>query len=164
MTTDEMIRASDRDRERTVGLLGDHFAAGRLDLAEFDSRVTAANAATTMGELAALGTDLPGGVAGRPEAATPNGPADTPPVRAPRPHLAPVHAAWAGWLTVGLVCIAIWVATSVAHGALLGFWPVWVIGPWGAALLLRTLSGQRGVVGPRGVSGPRGGCGWRAPW
>jgi hypothetical protein len=136
MPTGEMIRASDRDRERVVAALGDHFAAGRLDLGEFETRVGAAHAATTLGDLAALCTDLPGGAAGGPDNA-PSRPAP-PPVRRPRPHLGPVPAAW---IVTGLICIAIWAATSISRGTVLGFWPVWVIGPWGAALVMRGVSG-----------------------
>jgi hypothetical protein len=37
--------------------------------------------------------------------------------------------------------LGIWLATSVGAGAPLPFWPVWVIVPWGAALLARTIAG-----------------------
>src|SRR5262245_38690225 len=36
---DRAMRASDRDREAVVALLGEHTAAGRLTLAEFEERV-----------------------------------------------------------------------------------------------------------------------------
>lgn len=53
------IRASDIDRERLVADLGEHVAAGRLTLDEFDARTQRAYAARTMGDLAALTADLP---------------------------------------------------------------------------------------------------------
>jgi hypothetical protein len=59
MTTDGGIRASDDDRERTVEVLRDAYAAGRLDLDEFDQRTTAAYAAKTWGNLRELTSDLP---------------------------------------------------------------------------------------------------------
>jgi hypothetical protein len=59
MTTDGGIRASDDDRERTVEVLRDAYAAGRLDLDEFDQRTTAAYAARTWGDLRELTSDLP---------------------------------------------------------------------------------------------------------
>ena len=47
MPTDDAIRASDADREHAVGLLRDGYACGRLTLAEFDERTTAAFASKT---------------------------------------------------------------------------------------------------------------------
>jgi uncharacterized protein DUF1707 len=61
MSTDNAIRASDADRERAVEILRDGYASGRLTLAEFDERTTAAFASRTWGELRALTGDLPGG-------------------------------------------------------------------------------------------------------
>jgi hypothetical protein len=40
-----------------------------------------------------------------------------------------------------VIVLGIWLATSIAAGTLLPFWPVWVIVPWGAALLARTIAG-----------------------
>ena len=59
MPTDDAIRASDADREHAVGMLRDGYAAGRLTLAEFDERTTAAFTSRTWGELRALTKDLP---------------------------------------------------------------------------------------------------------
>jgi len=59
MPTDDAIRASDADREHAVGMLRDGFAAGRLTLAEFDERTTAAFTSRTWGELRELTKDLP---------------------------------------------------------------------------------------------------------
>lgn len=56
---DTGIRASDRDRERAVRLLGDAHAEGRLDLDELTERTGAAYAAKLWGELAELTADLP---------------------------------------------------------------------------------------------------------
>ncbi len=53
------IRASDADRERLAAELGEHVAAGRLTLDEFDTRTQQAYAARTMGDLATLTADLP---------------------------------------------------------------------------------------------------------
>jgi hypothetical protein len=52
------IRASDSDRERVISLLGESVADGRLTLGEHSERVERAYAARTLGELAALTTDL----------------------------------------------------------------------------------------------------------
>lgn len=53
------LRAADLDRDRVVAALGQHAAAGRLTLDEFDTRAQAAYAARTMADLAALTVDLP---------------------------------------------------------------------------------------------------------
>jgi hypothetical protein len=53
------LRASDDERHRTVELLGEHAAAGRITLAELEERVGRAYAATTRAELAGLTRDLP---------------------------------------------------------------------------------------------------------
>jgi hypothetical protein len=52
------LRASDTDRDRVVALLGEAAADGRLTLAEHSERVERACAARTLGELAALTSDL----------------------------------------------------------------------------------------------------------
>ena len=59
MPTDDAIRASDADREHAVGMLRDGYVAGRLTLAEFDERTTAAFTSRTWGELRQLTKDLP---------------------------------------------------------------------------------------------------------
>lgn len=61
MGTDDAIRASDADREHTVGILRDGYVVGRLTLAEFDERTTAAFISRTWGELRELTRDLPAG-------------------------------------------------------------------------------------------------------
>jgi hypothetical protein len=53
-----------------------------------------------------------------------------------------LRVVWGSWLSTALVVITIWAATSLASGDWLYFWPVWVIGPWGAVLLARTLTGD----------------------
>ena len=54
MPADDMIRASDADREHTVAVLGAGYTAGRLTLSEFDDRITAAFTSRTWGELRRL--------------------------------------------------------------------------------------------------------------
>jgi hypothetical protein len=53
------IRASDAERERVARFLAAAFTDGRLDLAEYDTRVAAAYAAVYRDELAPLIADLP---------------------------------------------------------------------------------------------------------
>ncbi len=54
------MRAGDRERQRVVEQLGEHFGEGRLTVDEFDERVVRAHAAVHLDELPALTADLPG--------------------------------------------------------------------------------------------------------
>jgi len=58
MYSDEHLRVSDAEREAVSGRLAEHFAAGRLDQAEFDDRVGRAMSAKTRGDLRGLFADL----------------------------------------------------------------------------------------------------------
>ncbi|GLZ36417.1 DUF1707 domain-containing protein [Actinokineospora sp. NBRC 105648] len=53
------IRVGTSDRERAIGALADHLAAGRLEVAEYEQRVGTAAAARTRADLLALFDDLP---------------------------------------------------------------------------------------------------------
>ena len=57
--SDQHIRVSDADRNAVAELLGQHYADGRLDQAEFDDRVGRTMAAKTRGDLTGLFDDLP---------------------------------------------------------------------------------------------------------
>jgi uncharacterized protein DUF1707 len=126
MTNDD-VRIGDAEREQVAQRLHVHVGSGRLDLAEFEQRIDAAYQARTRGELAAVLADLPERI------------------ERPRPAARPVAgriaaAAWANWLFVGVITVVIWAATSLGAGELLYFWPIWVIGPWGAALAMGTFA------------------------
>ncbi|RBY88679.1 DUF1707 domain-containing protein [Blastococcus sp. TF02A-26] len=147
------LRAADADRTAVAGLLGEHMAAGRLEVAEYEDRVARAYAARTYGELDALTTDLPPLPAGPSGAAPvpvpPAGATAAPERRLPdgqgRSGWGGTRAGeWASWLTTGAIVLTIWLATSLASGEWLYPWPIWVIGPWGAILLAQTLAGGRG--------------------
>jgi hypothetical protein len=56
---DEHLRVSDAERRDVADRLGEHFADGRLDQAEFDDRVGRAMGAKTRGDLNGLFSDLP---------------------------------------------------------------------------------------------------------
>jgi hypothetical protein len=56
---ESVLRASDDDRDAVLRALERHTAVGRLSLDDFDQRSTAALAAVTMDDLAALTADLP---------------------------------------------------------------------------------------------------------
>jgi hypothetical protein len=57
--SDQHIRVSDAERNAVAELLGNHYADGRLDQAEFDDRVNRTMAAKTRGDLLGLFDDLP---------------------------------------------------------------------------------------------------------
>ncbi len=154
---DPHLRAGDADRAAVAAALGEHMAAGRLTLAEYDERVARAYAAKTYGELAELTTDLPV-LPGRRTGSSPapaqpvraKGPAPVPAGRSPR-HPGSGADAWRAWFATALVVTTIWLLASLGSGEFSYFWPVWVIGPWGAVLVASTITGG----GRRGGDGHR---------
>ena len=58
MYSDQHLRVSDAEREAVRGRLAEHFAAGRLDRAQFDDRVGRAMSAKTRADLRGLFADL----------------------------------------------------------------------------------------------------------
>lgn len=139
---DPQMRAADTDREAIAGRLGDHMAAGRLSVAEYEDRVARAYAAKTYGELAELTADLPSPTHPSAPAARPSpaysGSCGAGGSWASRGYL---RTAWASWFTTSVIVLSLWLITSIASGGLLYFWPIWVVGPWGAVLLARTVTG-----------------------
>ncbi|WP_238432971.1 DUF1707 SHOCT-like domain-containing protein [Micromonospora tarensis] len=144
------MRAADADREAVAERLRIALNEGRLDLHEYDERLRQAYAARTYAELEALLTDLPpvtppqrSGLA--PAAAS--APAVDPPAGPPVPVTTRGGTArwlaevWLPYLNVVAVVVTIWAVTSLLSRELLYFWPVWVAGPWGAVLLIRTVTG-----------------------
>lgn len=157
MTDHADMRAGDADRDQTTEVLREAYAEGRLTDAEFHSRLDAAHAAVTFGDLAKLTADLPdaplasvaataGVAAGVPIAAP-----DARPAAGQRESLSDEaksgnwKKAWAAWLGVGILMIVIWLATWMTSGGPVPyFWPIWVIGPWGAAMLIGALVDRAG--------------------
>jgi hypothetical protein len=141
---DPNLRAADSDRAAVAAQLGRHLSDGRLSVDEYDERLAKAYAAKTYGELAQLTTDLPAPTA-RPAAAADavQGPAGAcGRAWGPGAH----RAAWASWLSVAVLVTTIWALTTLGTG-FHSFWPIWVIGPWGAVLLSQTLRGGRRHAG-----------------
>lgn len=146
------LRISDADRERLVQILGTHVGAGRLTLTEFDDRVAQVYQAVTEDQARQVLADLP----------APTPPA--PPRRPLRDYVRglPLHQRieWSAWLAVGVLNLAIWAVVSLAVGALIYPWPVWVIGPWALVLVGRTLLGVEGGAAP-GLVRAFGSCGYQ---
>jgi hypothetical protein len=135
---DPHLRAADADRAAVATALGEHMSAGRLTLEEYDERLARAYAAKTYGELAELTADLP-------KASKSRSPATTQPATAPTQRgqwgWDDSHS-WRAWRSTAVIVLAIWAVASLANWELLYFWPIWVIGPWGAVLLARTLTSR----------------------
>jgi hypothetical protein len=138
------LRAGDTDRAAVATVLGRHMAEGRLTVAEYDERVARAYASRTYGDLAELTADLP----------TTDGVRSAAP--ASREHAAPVRAcgpvagrgrdagaAWAAWRRTAIIVVSIWAVISLGAMQFTYFWPIWVVGPWGAMLLAHTFGGGR---------------------
>jgi hypothetical protein len=142
------LRAGDSDRAAVALVLGRHMADGRLTVAEYDERVARAYAARTYGELDHLTTDLPTTDASRTrEPAVRQQPAPShgcAPAAGPWARGGHTAASWRSWQRTALIVLAIWAATSIMTASFVPFWPIWVIGPWGAVLLAQTLSGRDG--------------------
>jgi hypothetical protein len=137
--TEPHLRAGDSDAA-AAAVLGRHMAEGRLTVAEYDDRVARAYAARTYGDLTELTADLPAtdgvrSTAPRAQAAT---------ARACGPMAARgwnAGAAWAAWRRTAVIVVSIWAISSVVAMQFIYFWPIWVVGPWGAMLLAHTVGG-----------------------
>lgn len=125
MTDPLEIRIGDADREHLANLLGQHFAMGRLTMSEYQERLDAIYAARTRVDTTDLLADLP-------TEPTPT-PDDGPTRRLERTP----RTRWTPWALTGALCLLVWIITSLVQGRPLAFWPGWVIGPWGIALLAR---------------------------
>lgn len=133
MTMSPDMRAGDEDRDRTVSLIREAFAEGRLTNDEFQERMEQAQQARTFGELAALTTDLPA-VFPPPSASTSSA------VAAPADE-SNWRKGWGSWLGVSVIVNVIWAATWISHPSQVPYyWPIWVMGPWGAVMLIGWLN------------------------
>ncbi|MBY8874049.1 DUF1707 domain-containing protein [Micromonospora sp. PLK6-60] len=157
------MRAGDADREVTAERLRVALNEGRLDLHEYDERLQRAYGAKTYGELDALLADLPGAI---PAALPAPRPADAPVTAPPPPGASDLSGmpagtgdpagerpvdpgrvrrqwlaeVWLPWLRVAAILTAIWLVSGVGGG--FGYyWPLWVLGPWGAVVLMQTAGG-----------------------
>jgi hypothetical protein len=129
------MRASDSDRDRVAEALREHVAQGRLTADEFNERLDLVYQSRTYGDLAKLTSDLP-------DTDLHNLPAQSHPAPQRRPSTAGqkgLKAAWAAWATVSAINWTIWLIVSVSSFSFIYPWPIWVMGPWGAVLLVSTL-------------------------
>ena len=130
-------RASDHDRQEVVDRLRGALEDGRLKMDEFVDRVGLAYQAVTYGDLAPLYADLPAVGSRTGQKAAP--PALAPPARVPaRGVLAglpmTLKVMWTIWLTAVSINVVVWALVCAASAHMVYPWPLWVAGPYGAAL------------------------------
>jgi hypothetical protein len=113
---DPRVRIGDTERDRVIGQLADHHAAGRLTLAEFEDRMATASTARTGADLAVLTADLP-------PPTTP--PAPRSPAR-PAPWRLDLDPAVRTYLAVMALLWLIWLLTGADYP-----WPIWPMLGWG---------------------------------
>ncbi|MGI8806150.1 MAG: DUF1707 domain-containing protein [Thermoleophilaceae bacterium] len=118
------VRASDAERERTITLLRDHAADGRLDADELAERVGRADSAATRSELTALTKDLPV--------------VEPTPERERRPLRTVLRGELGAFVLVNILLVAIWAASGAGY-----FWPIWPLLGWGIGIV-GCGSGRRG--------------------
>jgi hypothetical protein len=124
--SDQHLRVSDAERQAVADRLGEHFADGRLDQAEFDDRVGRAMGAKTRADLSGLFSDLPD--AGAPAVPHTPGRPGRPPRRRGHPVLvfvllilfimATAHAVWwvaAPWIWVAFLGLALLLVTGTVR-------------------------------------------------
>jgi hypothetical protein len=134
----DLMRASDDDRQQVVDRLRAALEEGRLKMEEFTDRIGLAYQAVTYGDLAKLHADLP---SANPRAQPRTAPAPTTqPAKADRRSAfadlpAPLKVLWTIWLTAVSINLVVWVLVVGTAGHFIYPWPVWVAGPYGAALL-----------------------------
>lgn len=144
------MRASDSERQQVVEVLKMALDDGRLKMDEYVERMEKAYEATTVGDLALLHDDLPltlpparrvggeaGPVAEGPRVAAPVEPAAVPQtgIRGAYSELpTSLKVLWTIWFAVVSINVVVWVLVGATTASFPYPWPVWVAGPWAAAL------------------------------
>jgi hypothetical protein len=138
MSDQQSMRASDRDRQQVVDRLRSALEDGRLTMEEYVDRMEVAYQAATYGDLAPLCADLPVSTPVMAGSATAAGAAVPPAAFSRAGYLAGLPAVlrilWIKWLVVVSVNVVVWALVSGTGGHLAYPWPIWVAGPYGAAL------------------------------
>ena len=140
MSAPSILRAGDRDRERTADLLAQALAQGYLGMAEFDARLQQVYDAHATPDLHQLTADLPVAelrrtdprrIAARRAAAR----------RGVRVHLA-------GYLAMVVIVLTVWLAVGLSAGAWY-FWPIWPILGAGVGVVAHALPIRQALPCPR---------------
>ena len=138
------MRASDSERQEVVEILKTALDDGRLRMDEYVERMEKAYEALTIGDLLLLHDDLPltAPPARRESPAPEPVPQPMPPAPppAPEPHGAfaelptALKVLWTIWFAAVSINVVVWVLVGVTSASLPYPWPLWVAGPFGAAL------------------------------
>ncbi|MFI0370294.1 DUF1707 domain-containing protein [Actinomadura sp. 1N219] len=139
------LRASDADRDRVAESLREHCAEGRITMDELQERLDAVYDAKTLGDLQAVTSDLPEeDLYQLPVPAAQPKSTASPAVRRSSSdlELQRIRAMWGAWAVVGGINLVIWLILTVQGSGAVYPWWIWVAGPWGALLLLRTVLGR----------------------
>lgn len=132
---DANLRIGDHEREEASVELRAHFAAGRLDVDEFSSRLDEVYRATVAADIDRVMRDLPRtGLATPPAGARPQWAARTLVHSQVMPRVAGgqrlMHRAYRAHVRTFVVVMALLVAIWALTGGG-GFWPVWPLAFWG---------------------------------
>lgn len=128
------LRATDRDRDVVLGVLGDAFADGRLTRDEFDERAEQLSHTRTLGDLPGLLTDLLPSASLRP--GTHSSPGVDIAVRATEVFEKERREAAGAFIMASIICWTIWGLTGMGYP-----WPAWVM--FGTGLNVLRVSVQR---------------------
>jgi hypothetical protein len=123
--TARTLRAADADRQAVADRLRRAHDEGRLDFADYDLRLGRAYAAVTYADLDELVVDLPAGLAAGGAAV---------PLPARRTPVA-LLVLWTVWACGFAVNLLLWTLVSLGNGEPDYFWPMWLLVP-GTALLV----------------------------
>ncbi|MCP9953031.1 DUF1707 domain-containing protein [Actinomadura madurae] len=139
------IRASDADRDRVAASLREHCALGRITMDELQERLESVYAARTLGQLQEVTSDLPEEDLYQLPVPASQPKSTASPARPPSRDLdlTGTRAMWGTWAVVSGINFTIWLVILLATADAVYPWWIWVAGPWGALLLLRTIFGGR---------------------
>ena len=157
MTRERDIRVSDPERQAAADRLRAAHDEGRLDLSEYDRRLTDAYSSVTYTDLDKLFVDLPAATGMGVVHPQPTPPVEPPPRRIPaEPSVTagmptPLKVLWTVWACVVTINLTVWLLVSLGNGQPDYFWPMWLAVP-GAVLLAVTATTAVGRSGPSGTN------------
>jgi hypothetical protein len=134
-----MLRAADADRQQVADRLKAALDEGRLSLHEYDDRLRLAWAARTYADLTQVVHDLPAAGA---RSADVRARAAAEAKRAARRLPMALMVLWTIYGAIAAVNVMVWLLVVLTVDGPIHPWPVWVIGPPGAALLAVTVGVQ----------------------
>jgi hypothetical protein len=125
------VRVGDVERQELITILQQHYAAGRLTLAEFEDRSEQAWKSRTRGELDRLVVDLP---------AHPSAPVRRGPPERPRTGPSALSIYLRFWIPLSVMFVLIWAMSGFGY-----FWPMWPM--FGTSIPMLFLLGGHGDRG-----------------